>query len=161
MEAGRRTFANEMLFRETEMLLQEGQSVLVSPLGNSMLPFLRGGMDKVEISPLSAGKLRSFSIVFAKYENKYLIHRIIKIKETEIVLLGDGNFRPERIHPEDVLGIVLKVYRPNGRVVYPETFCRRSAAILWFLARPIRRYLLWWITSRRLPGYLRPWKRES
>ena len=161
MEAGRRIFANEILFRETEALLREGQSVLVSPLGNSMLPFLRGGIDKVEIYPLRHGKIRPFSIAFAKYENKYLIHRIIGIKETEIILLGDGNFRPERIRPEDVLGIVLKVYRPDGSAVSPETFGRRCGAILWFLARPIRRYLLWWITSRRLPKYLHLWKHES
>lgn len=162
-----RTFANELFFEQTKLFLSEGQNVRVSPLGNSMLPFLRGGLDQIEITPVSRARYHKFSIVFAQCDQKFLIHRVIgkrtdpKTGAKQIILLGDGNFTPEIVSPDDILGVVEAVFRKSGRVMCPEYFGPRSLAILWYWARPMRRYLLWLITSRRLPEYLRLWKRES
>lgn len=161
-----RVLSNELFLDQTKQLLAEGQNVRICPLGNSMLPFLRGGLDQVEISPLERSCYHRFSIVFAQQDQKFIIHRVVGSRTDAqgnklIILLGDGNFTPEMVPVKNILGVVETVYRKNGTVMRPDSLTARFFALLWYMGRPIRRYLLWLITSRKLPEYLRPWKRES
>ena len=45
----KRIVANEVLLEEAAALMQEGRDVTFTPLGSSMLPFIRGGKDAVRL----------------------------------------------------------------------------------------------------------------
>lgn len=84
---------NALLLGEVEKTLADGRSVALNATGNSMLPFIIGGYDTVFIRPqFQAGQLRVGHIVLAHLpDNRYVLHRIVSISDTEVVLMGDGN----------------------------------------------------------------------
>ena len=49
---------------------------------------------------------KKYDAVLAIYCGRYVLHRIIKIKDQNIVLQGDGAIRKEHIKREDILGKV-------------------------------------------------------
>ena len=57
------TIANEILLEEVRRLLMKGNNVTIRAKGNSMLPFITGGKDRVTLAP--AKELRTGDIVVA------------------------------------------------------------------------------------------------
>ena len=118
-----------------EQCLQEGKTVQFTPQGISMLPFIRGGVDRVLVR--KEDKVGIGDIVLVKYGNNYILHRIYAIEGATLVLMGDGNlYGNERVAASEVLGTVMGVVSPQGR-------CRKPGkAWLWRHSIPLRRYLL-------------------
>ena len=48
----KRIVPNEVLLEDAAALMNEGHEVCFTPLGNSMLPFIRGGRDSVRLKKL-------------------------------------------------------------------------------------------------------------
>ena len=59
-----------------EIIEKEGYYMSTS-IGNSMLPFLRDRSDTVIIQPST--QYKKYDVVLYKYNNKYILHRIISI----------------------------------------------------------------------------------
>ena len=49
-------------------------------------------------------------------EDKYLLHRVVKIEGDKIICQGDNNLVKEVITKDDVIGVVVKLYRKNKEV---------------------------------------------
>ena len=130
-------FPNALLLGEVERLLAEGRDVVLVPKGRSMLPFIRGGTDKVLLRKASAKELRVGDIVLACLaEGQYVMHRIIAIADARITLMGDGNLHDtEMVEKNDVAGVV-EIITPTGQHGKP------SHGWLWRKLLPIRKYLL-------------------
>lgn len=136
---------NTLLLREIEEMLADGRAVMLKATGNSMLPFIVGGRDSVLIRrPSGIKSLQNGRIVLAHLpDNRYVLHRIVRICGTEVILMGDGNFREtESCRLSDVMGIVTKIIR-NGRYVDCHARAERYKAEIWGRLLPIRRYLLY------------------
>lgn len=136
---------NNLLLREIEEMLVNERTVMMKTKGDSMLPFIVGGRDSVLIRrPSEVKSLHTGQIVLAHLPNsQYVLHRIVRIRETEIILMGDGNFREtESCRLSDIKGIVTKIIR-NGRYVDCNTKAERYKAEIWSALLPIRRYLLY------------------
>ena len=131
-------FPNALLLGEVERLLAEGRDVVLVPKGRSMLPFIRGGTDKVLLRKASAKELRVGDIVLACLaEGQYVMHRIIAIADERITLMGDGNlYGTEVTERKDVVGKVIEIITPKGQHRKP------SRGRLWRKLLPIRKYLL-------------------
>lgn len=125
---------NEVLIGEVVQLLSEGREVVMTPKGISMLPFIRGEVDRVKLQ--RPDKLKVGDIVLAHFGGNYVIHRIIAIKEDNVVLMGDGNLHTEQGKRSDVLGMVTEIIKPNNRRHKP------GSAWLWRHILPLRPYLL-------------------
>ena len=130
------------LLKELERALAEGKEVVFKPSGRSMLPFIREG-DGVALrrGPL----LRPGSVVLARCEDgRLVLHRILKIKCSELTLMGDGNLRGrEKARRQSVLGVAVAVEREGRRLPLP----RRR---LWVWLLPLRRPLLaLWKATRK------------
>ena len=138
----KRTFPNEILLEEVAAVLQEGREAVITPTGNSMLPFIRNGVDRVVLcrrDDISVG-----DIVLARLDGRYLLHRVIAREGGAITLMGDGNLKGcEHCCVEDVIGTVTGIIRPDGREHAP------GQGRLWRALKPVRRYLL--AIYRRLP----------
>ena len=131
----KRTLPNEILLGEVAAVLREGREAVILPTGNSMLPFIRGGMDRVVLAPRPQPAVGD--IVLAKIGERYVLHRVFAADGNVLTLMGDGNLAgTERCATADVLGAVTEIIRPSGRR------CTPGRARLWRALRPGRRILL-------------------
>jgi SOS-response transcriptional repressor LexA len=121
----------------------EGREVVIPVKGNSMLPFIVGGVDHVALS--RCNEISVGDIVLANTDEKgYVIHRIDNIGEDgRVSLLGDGNLQMrEHCSRNNVLAMVTHVIRPGGKRVSMQS--RKAVALgrMWRMLLPVRKYLL-------------------
>jgi len=137
-----KTLDSDIVLKETFALLEEGRRVVLPVKGNSMLPFIIGGKESVELvkpqSPLKVG-----DVVFA-WANKthYVIHRIIGIDGDQITLMGDGNPHDEHCHLNDIVALAEFVVSASGERRYLYTKKRMRSFRMWKKLLPVRRWLL-------------------
>ena len=137
------TVSNHFLAGAAEALRQ-GQTVKLLIGGQSMYPFIRGGIDLVEIVPCPAeGELPAWCCPFYQWEDRYMIHRYIGREGDECLMMGDGNVaRVERVKREEVIGLVRTIYRPDGTAVDCRDRRWLRKAEWWHRLRYLRRWLL-------------------
>lgn len=134
-------YPNKIILPEIEKLLNDDHPVIIKVKGTSMLPFIVGERDSVELlKPLS---LKVGDIVLAHLPNdEYVIHRIIGINGDEIRLMGDGNIcQVEVCQRDNISGKVLRIIRKDKSILCARRRERVKAAI-WRMLLPLRRYLL-------------------
>lgn len=114
----KRVIANEVLLEEAAALMTEGREVSFTPLGSSMLPFIRGGRDSVTLRKVSTVKVGDIALIRLTGP-RYVLHRVIAVTPETVTLMGDGNLSgTESCPPEEVLGIVTAIQR-GKRVIQP------------------------------------------
>lgn len=127
--------ANQVLLEDAAALMNEGRDVTFTPLGSSMLPFIRGGKDSVTLSKRSSVEVGD--IVLVRLEGpRYVLHRVIKAEGEQLTLMGDGNISgTESCTQADVLGTVCTINK-GKRSITP------GKGKLWRILKPLRRYIL-------------------
>ncbi len=134
---------NHILGRQAEELIGEGQTVKMRFTGASMLPYLRPGADTVLLAPAGGRELKAGMVVFFRYNDHYIVHRIVKRRGDELYIQGDGNLTQyEKIATDEVIAVVEGVIRPGGRETSPLSACARAYWAAWLALRPIRKYIL-------------------
>ena len=137
----KRTVANEILLEEAAALMLEGREVTFTPLGNSMLPFIRGGKDAVRLRKNPSVAIGD--VILVRLPGRYVLHRLIHMDGDRLTLMGDGNIAgTEPCTTGDVLGTVTAILR-DGKEIIP------GDGRFWRRLLPIRRYIL--AIYRRLP----------
>ena len=137
----KRTVANEILLEEAAALMLEGREVTFTPLGNSMLPFIRGGKDAVRLRKNPSVAIGD--VILVRLPGQYVLHRLIHMDGDRLTLMGDGNIAgTETCTTGDVLGTVTAILR-DGKEIIP------GDGRFWRRLLPIRRYIL--AIYRRLP----------
>ena len=125
---------NELFMKEVAALLDEGREVILTPKGNSMLPFIIGQRDSIILRKKKDVCIGD--IVLARISDKYILHRIIRIEGENITLMGDGNlYITESCTRADVLGTVCAIQR-DGKNRTP------GNGKVWMALCPVRRFLL-------------------
>ena len=115
--------------------LEQGKVIQLTPVGISMLPFIRGGRDKVLVRKEPEVKIGD--IVLVPFGDHLILHRVYATDGTLLTLMGDGNLKgTEKVEVSEVLGTAVQIIEPNGR-------CRRPhRAWLWRHTLPARRVML-------------------
>ena len=131
----KKVVANQVLLEDAAALMKEGREVNFTPLGSSMLPFIRGGKDSVVLRKMPDVEVGD--IVLVRMEGpRYVLHRIIEKDGKNITLMGDGNLAgTEKCTVDDVLGTVTAVLKAKRRIT-------PGKGRWWRALKPIRRYLL-------------------
>ena len=126
---------NDVVLGEVSRLLHEGREVVMTPKGNSMRPFIRGEVDNVRLQPI--GVMKVGDIVLARFNGRYVLHRIIAIEGDQVTMMGDGNLQGvEEVLKSDVAGVVVEIITPEGKRRKP------SSGRIWRKLLPLRKYLL-------------------
>lgn len=134
------TLPNSILLAEVSRMLQEGHPVVIMTKGNSMLPFIRGDKDNVELVRNDNPSVDDIALCEIT-PGHYVLHRIIDISDGKVTLRGDGNLRgTEHCGLGNVCGTVTHIIHPNGRKTPVGTakFLRRShlwAKMPYFIRR--------------------------
>jgi signal peptidase I len=131
----KRTLPNDILLGEVAAILDEGREAIITPTGNSMLPTIRGGVDRVVLRRPDG--IAEGDIVLMHADGRYILHRIIALDGDTVTLMGDGNLRgTEQCRRDEVIGTVTEIIRPGGRTRTP------GKGRLWLALKPFRRYIL-------------------
>ena len=123
-------------------LVNEGLRVTFPVKGYSMLPFIIGGKESVDL--VKPENLQVGHVVLAWVEGcRYVVHRIIKIDGNLVVLMGDGNIAGvEHCLLSDVASLAVNEVTPAGKQHDLYAPWRIKASHLWWRLLPIRRWIL-------------------
>lgn len=106
-----------------------------------MMPFIHGDRDSVvltQASNVSVGDI----VLCELWPGKYVMHRVIAVKECMLTLMGDGNYVDvEECDITSVRGVVVRFTR-NGLTIDCSSKRYRRLSSLWLILKPIRRILL-------------------
>ena len=77
-------------------------------VGTSMLPLLRQGRDLFVVEKRGPGRLRAGDVVlYRRPPDKYVLHRIVRVREKDYVILGDNCVNREYgVTDGDILGVM-------------------------------------------------------
>lgn len=127
-----------------EELLKNDGYLIYTNVGVSMLPLLREHRDIIEIHRKdSTIPCKRYDVVLFKIDNKYILHRILKVQPLDYVTCGDHNIRKEYgITDEMILGVMTRVIR-DGKSIYPTDWKYKVYFHLWCDFYPIRAAILY------------------
>lgn len=142
MEVVHKVLPNNEILSELIKLVNEGQHVTLPVKGNSMLPFIIGGWESVELVKPEAVAVGD--VVLAWINGcRFVVHRIIRIDGDRIQLMGDGNLSGEEYcQIKDVKARAEYVINPKGKRRYLYTATRLCFSRLWRRLLPVRRWIL-------------------
>lgn len=114
-----RAVAAETYMEELLQTLEYTEQVPLVISGNSMDPFLVHGRDTVFLTKLSGPVKRGQMVLYRRANGQYVLHRIYKVQEDRLTMIGDGQLGLEPgIRQEQVLACV-KAVRRKGKLLKP------------------------------------------
>ena len=128
-----------------EILLSEGSYMTLTD-GTSMRPLFKTHRDAVVLTP-PEGDLRKYDVVLYRVGDRYVLHRIIKIKGDILVIRGDNTFKKELVPRSSVLAR-LSSFNRRGKHGSVEDFGYKLYSRLWNFLYPIR--YLFYLVRRAL-----------
>ena len=126
-----------------EQELQEHGTLTYTTVGRSMRPFLRSGEDLMVIHANEGFRFRKYdAMLYRRASGRYVLHRIIGVREQDYVLSGDNIWMIEKgIRDDQILGVLTTVIR-NGRLLDVNSPAYRRKVRLWWALYPIRAVIL-------------------
>ncbi|NLT15817.1 MAG: peptidase S24 [Clostridiales bacterium] len=120
-------------------VLEGGGQFKLLVTGDSMSPFLGHLRDSVILKEASGHKLKRGDIVLIRRResDRYVLHRIIKMKPDGFIMNGDAQNWDEFVPFEQVVAVVSKIER-KGRLISCDSRGYRFLSWLWMLLRPFR-----------------------
>lgn len=142
MEVVHKVLPNNEILRDLIQLVNEGKRVTLPVKGNSMLPFIIGGRESVEL--VKPETVAVCDVVLAWINGcRFVVHRIIRIEGNQVQLMGDGNLTAEEYCTiSDVKARAEYVITPKGKRRYLYTDTRLRLSRLWRRLLPVRRWIL-------------------
>ncbi len=120
-----------------ESLAENGVHVSTTS-GYSMYPMLRDRRDRVIIVPVGKERLHRYDLpLYKRPDGKYVLHRILRVKDDHYVIRGDNTYTLERVPFEWVIGYVTEFYRADRHVSVNSRLYRTYAAF-WHFIYPLR-----------------------
>ena len=103
--------------------------------GTSMEPLLRQGRDLFTVKKKGPERCRVGDVVLFRHRGNYVLHRVIRVRETDYLCRGDNAAGTEQVAEEDILGVMTSFVRKGkpGTVDDP-AYRAYSAMILATLA---------------------------
>ena len=136
-----KSLPNNIAIENVKMLVDEGRKVILPVKGNSMLPFIVGDRDSVELKKTE--RVVVGDVVLAWVDgNRYVIHRIIQRDAAgHLTLMGDGNIAgTEHCTEQDVVAKALYRVRADGRK--NPLYNNSTGVRAWRTLLPVRRWIL-------------------
>lgn len=118
--------------------LQKGGEVILTITGTSMLPLLLHRRDKVCL--IKPEHLKKYDLpLFVRPDGRYILHRIVEVKQSGFVALGDNQLVKEYpVLPAQVIAVAKGFWR-NGKYVSCKDFGYQIYSRLWVSLYPLRR----------------------
>ncbi len=127
-----------------EELLEKDGYLVYTNVGTSMMPLLRQRRDIIEIRKKGhTFRCKRYDVVLFKRDDKYILHRILNVREKDYVICGDHNiWREYGITDDMILGVMTRVIR-NGKSITPDNIWYKLYVHLWCDFFPVRATILY------------------
>ncbi len=114
-----------------EQELQKNGRLIYKVSGFSMSPLLRENRDLVVIEAGNTDRYRKYDVVLYKVKDRYVLHRILKVREQDYVLCGDRCTKKEYgVRDDQILGVMTAFVR-DGKTISTRAFRYRLYTHLW------------------------------
>ena len=124
-----------------EKYLDENGILIYSNVGISMLPLLRQGKDLFILEKKKSERFKIGDVVLYRRNNKYVLHRIIDVRENDYVILGDNCTEKEYgIKNVDILAIMTGFIR-NGKKYSINDFIYKIYLLIWLKTTSTRIFM--------------------
>lgn len=124
-------------------LIDNGQTAKITVTGESMYPFLRDGLDSVELTQTTLdGVERGDIILIQRDDTGYVLHRVWKKSGEQLYLLGDAQVSIEGPVRKDQLRAKATALWRGGTRIGNANRWWRFCSTLWLFLRPLRPYIL-------------------
>ncbi len=122
-----------------EEYLNKNGSLTYGNKGVSMLPLLREGRDLFTVRKKEAKRCKVGEVVLYRREpDQYVLHRIIKVRPKDYVILGDNCINREYgITDNDILGVMTGFVR-DGKEYSVEALWYRIYSFVWLHTAGLR-----------------------
>ena len=100
-----------------EEILNNGTLVYTSE-GDSMLPLIRQGRDVLVIKKREDTRLKKYDVVLFKRDNKYILHRILKVRKNDYYIVGDNRYVGEYVLDNQIIGVLTSVIRDKKEISF-------------------------------------------
>ncbi len=121
-----------------QQLRQEGFYISTT-IGFSMWPLLYNRRDRVVITAKQSGERlhRGDLPLYRLPDGRYVMHRVIRVKEDGYIIRGDNTYVRERVPDDWVVGVATEFYR-KGKHISASSRTYRFYAALWQALYPVR-----------------------
>lgn len=111
--------------------------------GVSMMPLLRQNRDVMVIEAKQPGvRCRRLDAVLFKRDNgQYVLHRVLKVRKNDYLVVGDNCFQKEYVDDAHILGTMTSVVR-DGKTIKVTDMGYLAYVHLWCDLYPVRFFLL-------------------
>lgn len=126
--------ANDIFFDLISAEIKQEKEVVITVKGKSMLPFLKDGQ-RIALMPINSKGIKVGDIVLAKWNNQYILHRVISLNASMVSLAGDNNLSLiERTEISNVIGKLKGSFNAKNRFITFKGF-DRFLGLLWYFTR--------------------------
>jgi len=99
--------------------------------GTSMLPFIHAG-DLVTLEKITNSQIKKKDVIFYKRDNgQYVLHRVYKIKNNCLFILGDNQLNIEKNVRYDQVIAKMVSYKTKNKTILVTSFAYRFKVSLW------------------------------
>jgi len=100
-----------------ESILEKEGFYLFTGSGSSMWPLIRDGIDTIEVRPVRQPLAAGDVVLFRDAQDKYVLHRIMEVKENCYLVSGDNTYSPELVPKERIIGIMTGLWRGDRKIL--------------------------------------------
>ncbi len=118
-------------------LLKSGKSVVTGTSGRSMEPLLHEGETQVLIRPLTETPQPGDILLWWRWDDVLILHRLIGEDEERFLLRGDNCAKSNRARKDRIVGVVTDICR-NGRWFSVKSRRYRAYVRFWMSTAPMR-----------------------
>lgn len=127
-----------------EEYLDKNGTLIYRNIGTSMLPLLKQGRDLFVVQKKTQSRYKKYDVVlFKRNDNKYVLHRIIKVNKNDYTIRGDNCvYKEYGVKDEDILGVMTSFIRKGKEYTVDNKFYRIYSVLwckLYFLRRVYKR----------------------
>ena len=112
--------------------------------GVSMRPLFRTGRDMVIISKPTGEEKKYDIVLYRDGRGKYILHRIIAVKDSFYIIRGDNTYVRERVDKSRIIGVLTEFNR-RGKRGSVDSFGFKLYSRVWnflYLPRAVTYYIL-------------------
>ena len=143
---------NKLTFEE---YLDKYGILIYKNVGFSMLPMLKPGRDLFVVSKKGKTRCKKYDVIlYHRPPNDYVLHRIIKVREYDYVVLGDNCINKEiGIRDSDILGVLIEFVH-KGKTYQVNNKMYKFYIFIWCTFSPIR------IRYKKMKGTIVKWAKK-